>query len=370
MTATAASTTHAEPADRYAVRLRDISVSFKTGNAGWFTRGGETRAVSGVSLDILAGETFSIVGESGSGKSTLGRVFCGLLKPDRGSVRIAGVDGHEIHDASTHIQVVFQDPFSALNPRMTVRRLIEEPLVVHRRGDATARKQRVGRLIDMVGLSRRHLDRYPHEFSGGQRQRIAIARAIAIEPRILLADEPLSALDVSVQAQIINLLQDLKSEFGLTLILISHDLSVVSYISDRIGVMHAGHMVETGTVDEVFDGPAHPYTRTLLDAVPHPDPATRATFAVLQPERSSVASQGCLYQKRCDYASAICKSQAPALDPTDAPDHLVACHHWRTVKDLPGGQAPAEMPYAERLKKYAAQVGAARTQATHERSMT
>jgi oligopeptide/dipeptide ABC transporter ATP-binding protein len=264
---------------------------------------------------------------------------------------------------------VFQDPFSALNPRMTVRHLIEEPLVVHRKGNAAARAQRVGRLIEMVGLSRRQLDRYPHEFSGGQRQRIAIARAIAIEPKVLLADEPLSALDVSVQAQIINLLQDLKSELGLTLILISHDLSVVSYISDRIGVMHAGHMVETGTADAVFDGPAHPYTRTLLDAVPHPDPATREIFAVAQPDRGSVASQGCPYRKRCSYASDICKDQAPALDPAGASDHLAACHHWRAVMDAPGGHAPTEMPYAERLSKYAAQVRAARKQATHEREV-
>lgn len=342
-----------------AVRLRDVAVTFLTGRSGWFGERSRTRAVAGVSLDVRAGETLSIVGESGSGKSTLGKVICGLLEPDAGDVRIAGAGGNGMQNVSSLIQVVFQDPFSALNPRMTVRQLIEEPLLVHRRDTALVRQRRVLQLLEMVGLGARHLDRHPHEFSGGQRQRIAIARAIAIDPKILLADEPLSALDVSVQAQIINLLQDLKRELGLTLILISHDLSVVGYISDRVAVMYAGHLVEKGTIGDIFDRPAHPYTRTLLEAVPQPDPAARAAFSVASSDHGAPAEQGCSYSRRCAYASEICRSRAPALEEKDAPGHEAACHHWKTVISAPAQHGTTRVPYAKRLDRYAAQVAAA-----------
>ena len=342
-----------------AVRLRDIAVTFRSGG-GWFGKSAETRALTSVDLDVRNGETLSIVGESGSGKSTLGRVICDLLQPERGEVTIADAAGSRVEAVSSHIQVVFQDPFSALNPRMTIQQLLEEPLIVHRLGGAKQRERRIRELLEMVGLGASHLGRYPHEFSGGQRQRIAIARAIAIAPKILLADEPLSALDVSVQAQIINLLQDLKNELGLTLILISHDLSVVGYVSDRIAVMYAGHLVETGTVDHIFENSAHPYTRTLLAAVPRPDLSGRAAFSAILADHSGPAAEGCAYHRRCPHASDICRQAAPSLQATDVPDHQAACHHWRAVIAAPAQIEVTTPAYAERLARYAAQVAALR----------
>jgi ABC-type oligopeptide transport system ATPase subunit len=255
---------------------------------------GEIRAVDGVSLTLGRGETVGLVGESGSGKTTVGRAIVNILRamnyrveidgrilyhhPD-GTVDLARLDRRHMRRYRSDLQMVFQDPYSSLNPRMTVQRIIEEPLRIHTAATAAERRDRVRWLLEKVRLSPQHASRYPHEFSGGQRQRISIARALATNPRIVIADEPVSALDVSIQAEVINLMQDLQEEFGLSYIFISHDLSVVRHISDRIMVMYLGRIVESGPAEQIYQQPTHPYSRTLLSAVPRPDPAGRARRA-------------------------------------------------------------------------------------------
>lgn len=259
--------------------VRDLVKEFSRPR-GLFGRDAAVRAVNGVTFSVERGETFGLVGESGSGKTTTGRCVLRLLEPTSGEVRFEGRDllamrGRELRRMRRQMQVVFQDPFSSLNPRMRARQIVEEPLVIHRRGRAAERRERVAELFQLVGLDPSHLERYPHEFSGGQRQRIGLARALALEPAFIVADEPVAALDVSVQAQIVNLLLDLQQRLTLTYLFIAHDLRLVEHICDRVAVMYRGRIVEMARTASLFDTPAHPYTRALLSAIPVPDPDQR-----------------------------------------------------------------------------------------------
>jgi oligopeptide/dipeptide ABC transporter ATP-binding protein len=296
-------------------------------------RSAVVRAVDGVSLSVGPGETVGLVGESGCGKSTLGRSAMGLVPVTSGSIRL---DGQEIAGRSRAalrplrptMQMIFQDPYASLNPRMSVGRILEEPLIVHRRGDATQRRERVRWLMDKVGLRPEAASRHPHEFSGGQRQRIGIARALALAPRLVICDEPVSALDVSVRAQVINLLMDLKSELGLAYLFISHDLSVVEHVSDRIAVMYLGRIVELADRRTLWTRPLHPYTRALISAVPavSPDaPATERIRLVGDLPSPIDPPSGCTFRTRCPLATADCAVSAPELRRLAA-DHHVACH--------------------------------------------
>ncbi|WNF30098.1 ATP-binding cassette domain-containing protein [Streptomyces sp. C11-1] len=298
-------------------------------------RAAPVRAVDGVSFDIAAGETLGLVGESGCGKSTTGRTIVRLLEPSAGSVRYDGRDiGHlsqrELKPLRKDLQMVFQDPHSSLNPRQTVARIISDPLLVQGSSAADARR-RAAELMELVGLIPEHIDRYPHEFSGGQAQRIGIARALATSPRLVVADEPVSALDVSVQAQIVNLMERLQRELGLAYLFIAHDLSVVKRVCDRVAVMYLGRIVEIGDKERVYAAPAHPYTRALLSAVPLPDPVaerTRERITLLgDPPSPAAPPPGCTFHPRCPKAQAVCRTEAPLLR-IDAPGgtRRVACH--------------------------------------------
>ncbi|HEY9368208.1 oligopeptide/dipeptide ABC transporter ATP-binding protein [Streptomyces sp.] len=303
-------------------------------------RAAPIRAVDGVSFDITAGETLGLVGESGCGKSTTGRTIVRLLEPSAGSVRYDGRDiGHlsqrELKPLRKDLQMVFQDPHSSLNPRQTVARIISDPLLVHGSSAADARK-RAAELMELVGLIPEHIDRYPHEFSGGQAQRIGIARALATSPRLVVADEPVSALDVSVQAQIVNLMERLQRELGLAYLFIAHDLSVVKRVCDRVAVMYLGRIVEIGDKERVYAAPAHPYTRALLSAVPLPDPVaerTRERITLLgDPPSPAAPPPGCAFHPRCPKAQAVCRTEAPPLR-IGAPGEArqVACHFPETA---------------------------------------
>ncbi|MFP1629647.1 ABC transporter ATP-binding protein [Streptomyces sp. 5K101] len=298
-------------------------------------RAAPIRAVDGVSFDIAAGETLGLVGESGCGKSTTGRTIVRLLQPTSGTVTYDGHDiglmsQRELKPLRREIQMVFQDPHSSLNPRQTVARIISDPLLVQGSSAADARKRAV-ELLELVGLIPEHVDRYPHEFSGGQAQRIGIARALATSPRLVVADEPVSALDVSVQAQIVNLMERLQHELGLAYLFIAHDLSVVRRVCGRVAVMYLGRIVEIGDKERVYGAPAHPYTRALLSAVPLPDPAAeriRERITLLgDPPSPAAPPPGCTFHPRCPKAQAICRTEAPPLR-TAAPGEprQVACH--------------------------------------------
>ena len=292
------------------------------------------RAVDDVSLDISRGETFGLVGESGSGKSTLGRTIVRICKPTEGRVLvkgkdIAGLSGDELRQFRKSVQLIFQDPYASLNPRMTVGEIVREPMVIHHLyGTREAQEEVVARLLQTVGLSPDHIRRYPHEFSGGQRQRISIARALALNPEFIVCDEPISALDVSIQAQIINLLQEIQQETGIAYLFISHDLSMVRRISDRIGVMYLGHIVEQGSSKDVYERPLHPYTKALLSAVPVPDPVIGKTkeHIKLSGEMPSpfAPPSGCPFRTRCPHAMKRCTEEPPLLK--EAQGRLVACH--------------------------------------------
>ncbi|MFE5867346.1 ABC transporter ATP-binding protein [Streptomyces roseifaciens] len=311
--------------------VRDVTMTFP-GKRG---RAAPVRAVDGVSFDLAAGETLGLVGESGCGKSTTGRMIVRLLEPTTGSITYDGRDisrlgRRELKPLRKDLQMVFQDPHSSLNPRQTVARIIADPLLVQGVPAAGARK-RAAELMELVGLIPEHIDRYPHEFSGGQAQRIGIARALATGPRLIVADEPVSALDVSVQAQIVNLMERLQRELGLAYLFIAHDLSVVKRVCDRVAVMYLGRIVEVGAKERVYAAPAHPYTRALLSAVPLPDPAaerTRERITLLgDPPSPAAPPPGCTFHPRCPKAQAICRTEAPLLRvvvPGEARE--VACH--------------------------------------------
>jgi oligopeptide/dipeptide ABC transporter ATP-binding protein len=299
------------------------------------------RAVDGITLQIRQGETFAIVGESGCGKSTLARLLVRLITPTAGAVRyegrdIANISERDMRGLRRDLQFIFQDPFSSLNPRMSVGALIEEPLRVHGIGTASERRAKVAHLLSRVGLSPQIADRYPHEFSGGQRQRIGIARALASGPKVLIGDEPVSALDVSIQAQVVNILEDLKEEFGLTLVVIAHDLAVVRHMADRVAVMYLGEIVELAPVDRLFTAPQHPYTAALIAAIPVPHIGARTATAKLQgdPPNPIDLPTGCRFHPRCEHATDLCRDTRPALKSTDNISQ-VACHYADTL-DLAG----------------------------------
>lgn len=296
---------------------------------------GHVRAVDDISFSVARGETFGLVGESGCGKSTTARLVLRLLQPTSGTIRLEGRDitdvgPAEVRSLRKELQIVFQDPYASLNPRMTVRQIVAEPLIVHGTSKSAAYDE-VDRLLPMCGLAKEYGSRYPHEFSGGQRQRVGVARALATRPKLVFLDEPVSALDVSIQAQVINLLDDLQDELGLTYVFIAHDLSVVAHISDRIGVMYLGKIVETGAREEIFANPQHPYTIALLSAVPLPDPRAerdrKRNRIVLQGDPPSPADppSGCRFRTRCWKATERCAVEEPALVDRGA-GHPVACH--------------------------------------------
>ncbi len=303
---------------------------------------GQVRAVDGLSFELFRGETLALVGESGCGKSTTARLVLRLIDPTAGTVRFEGADitnlrGDAMRRLRRRMQIVFQDPFASLNPRMTVAEILEEPLIVHGIGDGAARRARMAELLGLVGLAPYHAGRYPHEFSGGQRQRIGIARALAVEPALVVCDEPVSALDVSIQAQVVNLLKDLQARLGLSYLFIAHDLAVVKHVADRVAVMYLGRIVEIGPKDAVFANPRHPYTRVLLAAIPRPDPHRKLARSAApgdpggdMPSPANVPP-GCRFHTRCPFAIDRCRTEDPALHDIE-PGHFSACH---LAEDLP-----------------------------------
>ena len=299
---------------------------------------GAVKAVDGVSFHIKRGETLGLVGESGCGKSTTGRLLTRLLDTTEGEIYFEGKDitkltTKEVRKLRREIQMIFQDPYSSLNPRHTIEKILMEPLIVHNIGTTEERKKKVHEMLEVVGLSSYHAKRYPHQFSGGQRQRIGIARALMTRPKLIVADEPVSALDVSVQAQVLNLMDDLQKEFDLTYLFIAHDLAVVRHISDRIGVMYLGRLVELTDVDELYENPLHPYTKALLQAVPIADPDEKNENSILEGDIPSPSNppKGCPFHTRCPVAKDICKKARPTFQEVE-PDHFVACHLYEDDK--------------------------------------
>ena len=302
--------------------------------SGIFQRATQScKAVDGVSLHIHPGETLGLVGESGCGKSTLGKTLARLYKPTAGTIsfegrEISSLSRRELQPIRREIQMVFQDPYESLNPRQTVGSILEEPYVIHKLGTKRERRQWVAELLEKVGLPRTALNRFPFEFSGGQRQRIGIARALALKPRLIICDEAVSALDVSIQSQILNLLLDLQKELGLSYLFISHDLAVVKHVSDRIAIMYLGRIVETGDAQTLYNSPAHPYTQALLSAIPVPDPLHKSQRQILQGDVPSPIDPptGCHFHTRCPHTEARCRAESPILRPVNGRDQHKACH--------------------------------------------
>jgi peptide/nickel transport system ATP-binding protein/oligopeptide transport system ATP-binding protein len=337
-----------------ALEVHDLVKHFTAGRSLFGRSPPSVKAVDGVSFAIHPGETLALVGESGCGKSTVGRLVMRLLEPTSGRVILAGTDVTSLSEGDVrpyrrNVQLIFQDPFSSLNPRMTIGQTLAEPLMLHRIVPSGRRAERVAELLRQVGLRPEQAARYPHEFSGGQRQRIVIARALAVEPKVIICDEPVSALDVSIRAQILNLLKDLQARLGVAYIFISHDLSVVKHIADRVAVMYLGRIVETGPADAIFRDPHHPYTRALLSAIPVASPAARRERSLLEGDVPSPMDPppGCHLHTRCPFAQALCSVERPQLD---GGDHKAACHFWR---ELPPGSAilPDEGAVDPRLER-------------------
>ena len=319
------------------VRVRDLKMHFPIYSGLFRKRTGEVKAVDGVSFDVFEGETLGLVGESGCGKSTCGRAVLRLYDITEGEITIDGAeigakDQSDLRSMRPVMQMVFQDPQASLNPRMTVEAIIREPLDEHTTLSATEKREKVLELMDAVGLNRAFAGRYPHAFSGGQRQRIGIARALALNPKFIVCDEPIAALDVSIQAQVVNLLEDLQEQFGLTYLFISHDLSMVRHIADRVAVMYLGKIVEIAPSDILYTAPKHPYTQALLSAVPEPDPSAdaRGERIVLQGDVPSPSNppKGCNFCTRCPKVMDICKEVEPASVEL-APGHVTACHLYQ-----------------------------------------
>lgn len=317
------------------ISVRDLRKYFPIKKGFIFSReAAQVKAVDGLNFDIYRGETLGLVGESGCGKSTTGRTILQLHRATTGQVIYEGKDlvqmsGNKLREMRREVQIIFQDPYASLNPRMTIDRIVSEPLLVHGIGSESERRKRVGQLLELVGLNPYYADRYPHEFSGGQRQRIGIARALALDPTFIVADEPISALDVSIQAQVVNLMQELQSELGLTYLFIAHDLSMVRHICDRVAVMYLGRIVELADSEELYTNPLHPYTQALLSAVPVPDPEVeeKRERIILRGDLPSPANPpvGCNFNTRCPVAIDACFEIDPELVEI-TPGHWVACH--------------------------------------------
>ncbi|MBF9234426.1 ABC transporter ATP-binding protein [Microvirga alba] len=347
--------------DKSETILEGIDLVKHFGGGGLLSSPTIVRAVDGVSLQVKRGETFAIVGESGCGKSTLGRLLLRLIEATAGDVLYEGrsirsLSQREMRRLRRELQIIFQDPFASLNPRMNVRDIVGEPVALHGLAHGNERRERVDELLRTVGLLPAHADRYPHEFSGGQRQRIGIARALAGEPKLIIGDEPVSALDVSIQAQIINLLEDLKEQFGLTLVIVAHDLAVIRHMSDRIAVMYLGEIVELSETDDLFDNPLHPYTQALLTAIPVPSPVNRTPKPLLQGDVPSPTAPppGCRFHTRCPHAKALCREQHPRLEAAEG-GRKVACHFWREIQNAGAGSIaapPASPALTKRLELY------------------
>lgn len=323
------------------LELRNLKKYFTVKNSIVESKRIYLKAVDDISFVINRGETFGLVGESGCGKSTTGRAIVRLYEPNGGQIIF---DGNDITNISSkemlkyrkRIQMIFQDPYASLNTRMTIADIIGEGIDIHTDLKGAAKQERIYELLIKVGLKKEHASRYPHEFSGGQRQRIGIARALAIEPELIICDEPISALDVSIQAQVVNMLEDLQEEFGLTYLFIAHDLSMVKHISDRIGVMYLGHMMEIAESDTLYDRPLHPYTKALLSSIPVPDPrANKEGRIILEGDLKSPINppEGCRFSSRCRYCEEICKNVTPKLVEVE-PEHFVACHLVKKINNL------------------------------------
>ena len=325
------------------LEVRDLKKHFPIRRGLFGRTAGQVKAVDGVSFSVGAGEVLGLVGESGCGKTTTGRCILRLIEPTSGSVRFGGrevttLPPRELRALRREMQIVFQDPYSSLNPRLTVGSMLTEALTIHRLAKGAAARARVAELLTLVGLIPDHARRYPHEFSGGQRQRIGVARALAVKPRLIVADEPVSALDVSIQAQIINLLRDLQKRLGLTYLFVAHDLSVVEHISDRVAVMYLGRIVELAGSAELYRQPLHPYTQSLLSAIPKPDPERRRRRIVLKGDVPSPAHppQGCHFHPRCFMAQPKCSVEEPLLREV-RPGHWAACHFAEQLLTPPSG---------------------------------